>query len=51
VLLRAFVAEPLGVPTGSTMPTIRPGDHVLATLTRDEGQAQLVSSASKRHRT
>ena len=30
MLLRAFVAEPLAVPTGSMAPTLRPGDHVLA---------------------
>ena len=30
LLLRAFVAEPLVVPTTSMTPTLRPGDHVLA---------------------
>jgi signal peptidase I len=29
LLLRAFVAEPLAVPTGSMTPTLRPGDHVI----------------------
>jgi signal peptidase I len=27
--LRAYVAEPVGVPTASMEPTLRPGDHVL----------------------
>ena len=30
VPLRAFLAEPLVVPTSSMSPTLRPGDHVLA---------------------
>jgi signal peptidase I len=29
LLLRAFVAEPFGLPTSSMTPTLRPGEHVI----------------------